>query len=117
MICSVCEEREIGPYPSLVDGANVCEPCAELIANAYSKCHSGVWLTWKNPPTIVPKKGKIPRSLATKVFERDAYRCVACGGHKNLTCDHILAESKGGKTIFENLQTMCRSCNSRKGAR
>jgi hypothetical protein len=65
----------------------------------------------------VPKKEKIPRSLAKAVFERDAYWCVTCSSHIDLSCDHIIAESKGGPTTFENLQTMCRPCNSRKGNR
>ena len=61
------------------------------------------------------RKAKIPRALAKRVFERDAYRCVECGDHHDLTCDHVVPESKGGETTFENLQTMCRPCNSRKG--
>jgi len=64
-----------------------------------------------------PKKDKISRSLAKRVFERDAYRCVTCSSHIDLCCDHIVAEIKGGATTFENLQTMCRPCNARKGAR
>lgn len=71
------------------------------------------------PPRIArqPKPGKksISRSLAKRVFERDAYRCVTCGSHIDLTCDHVVPESKGGPTTFENLQTMCRPCNCRKG--
>jgi DNA-directed RNA polymerase subunit RPC12/RpoP len=63
------------------------------------------------------KKRRIPRRLAKLVFERDAYRCVTCGAHIDLTVDHIVPESKGGPTTLENLQTMCRSCNSKKGAR
>lgn len=64
-----------------------------------------------------PKKAKISRSLSRRVMERDKYRCINCGTHIDLCCDHVLPESKGGKTTFENLQTMCRSCNSRKGNR
>ncbi|MVT28523.1 HNH endonuclease [Acidovorax citrulli] len=45
------------------------------------------------------------------------YRCVSCGGFKDLTCDHIHPESKGGPTTLDNLQTMCRPCNSKKGVR
>lgn len=68
-------------------------------------------------PSKTAPKTTISRALAKRVFERDAYRCVICGGHHDLTCDHVVPESKGGPTTFENLQTMCKSCNSRKGAR
>lgn len=64
-----------------------------------------------------PKKAVIARTLSKAVFERDEYRCVRCGTHLDLTCDHIVPESKGGETSLANLQTMCRSCNSKKGAR
>ena len=62
-------------------------------------------------------KAVIPASVRTQVFERDSYRCVICGGFKGLACDHIFPESKGGETTFENLQTLCKSCNSKKGAK
>lgn len=69
-------------------------------------------------PSPAPrKKDKIGHKLAKSVFERDAYRCVVCGAHVDLCCDHIHPESKGGATSFDNLQTMCRPCNSKKGAR
>lgn len=64
-----------------------------------------------------PQKAKINGTLRRQVFERDAYRCVSCGGYQDLCIDHIVPESKGGPTVFENLQAMCRSCNSKKGAR
>lgn len=52
-----------------------------------------------------------------KVFSRDSYTCVFCGATEDLTLDHILPISKGGGNELSNLQTLCRSCNSRKGAR
>jgi hypothetical protein len=68
-----------------------------------------------------PRKAKtkkpIPNGLRKQVFERDAYRCVSCGSWHDLQADHIIPESKGGPTTLENLQTMCRPCNVRKGAR
>lgn len=67
--------------------------------------------------THIYKKQKINRTLSRKVMERDAYRCVSCGTHMDLSCDHIIPESKGGATTMENLQTMCRRCNSRKGVK
>jgi len=33
----------------------------------------------------------------------------------DLECDHILPLAKGGSTSMENLQTLCRSCNRKKG--
>jgi hypothetical protein len=60
-------------------------------------------------------KKKIPAGLRVSVFERDAYRCVVCGSHKSLCADHIYPESLGGQATFENLQTLCRVCNSKKG--
>lgn len=68
-------------------------------------------------PSSIKTKQKIPGSLRVQVMERDEYRCVTCNSHKDLACDHIIPESKGGPTTFENLQTMCRPCNSRKGNR
>ena len=35
----------------------------------------------------------------------------------DITIDHILARANGGSDEVENLQTLCRPCNSRKGAR
>lgn len=61
------------------------------------------------------KRKPIPQGLRTKVFETDEYRCVKCGSHEDLAVDHILPVAEGGTNDRENLQTLCRSCNSRKG--
>lgn len=62
------------------------------------------------------RKAVISEKLRWAVWERDGYKCVKCGAKKFLTVDHIVAESCGGATTLGNLQTLCRSCNSRKGA-
>lgn len=62
-------------------------------------------------------KERIPGPIRRAVYERDAYRCVICGTWLDLTLDHIVPESKGGQATVDNLQTMCRSHNSQKGAR
>lgn len=51
------------------------------------------------------------------VYSRDDYRCVVCGSTEKLSCDHVIPWSHGGSDDQSNLQTMCISCNSRKGAR
>lgn len=52
--------------------------------------------------------------LRSRVFIRDGYRCVFCAAIEPLSVDHIIPVAKGGGNEFENLQTLCVSCNSRK---
>lgn len=63
------------------------------------------------------RKKPIPTELRWAVFRRDDYRCVKCGYDADLTADHIEPEVKGGRAGIDNLQTLCRSCNSKKGTR
>lgn len=62
-------------------------------------------------------KRPIPESLRWRVWERGDFTCQHCGSRRRLSIGHILAESKGGALDMDNLQTLCVSCNSRKGAR
>jgi 5-methylcytosine-specific restriction endonuclease McrA len=62
-------------------------------------------------------KVKVPESLRWDVWERDNFTCLNCGSRKFLRVDHIIPESKGGTTTIGNLQTLCHSCNSKKGTR
>lgn len=63
------------------------------------------------------RRSAIPLDIRTAVYERDGRRCLHCGATQNLSLDHIWPYSKGGPDTYENLQTLCRSCNSKKGAR
>jgi hypothetical protein len=59
--------------------------------------------------------------LRFKVFQRDHFKCVACGRspatHLNvvLHADHVYPVALGGKTVLENLQTLCEEDNLGKG--
>ncbi len=73
----------------------------------------------KHPPLTAQEKRRNQyeykhKALASSIFERDGHRCVACGSLDNLTLDHIVPISKGGSDTEDNLQTLCKSCNSRK---
>lgn len=61
----------------------------------------------------MPKKTwKEVRALAIK---RDNDKCVVCLSTKELTVDHIIPLSNGGKKYnMENLQTLCKICHSDK---
>ncbi|SDE38894.1 5-methylcytosine-specific restriction endonuclease McrA [Thermus arciformis] len=52
------------------------------------------------------------------VLRRDRYTCQYCGRQGGeLTVDHVLPKSRGGKHTWENLVTACRACNLKKGDR
>jgi 5-methylcytosine-specific restriction endonuclease McrA len=58
------------------------------------------------------------RQLSDWVLERDGHICVRCGEPAD-TVDHIIPKAVTGTpdNSPSNLQAMCRSCNSKKGAR
>jgi 5-methylcytosine-specific restriction endonuclease McrA len=59
-------------------------------------------------------------NLRMKIFMRDCFRCQYCGVRGTaveLTLDHILPRSRGGRSTPENLCASCRPCNGRKGDR
>jgi hypothetical protein len=58
----------------------------------------------------------ISKPMRALVLERDAHRCQHCNSNLWLEIDHILPVSKGGESVLDNLQTLCRSCNRAKRA-
>ena len=73
---------------------------------------------WSTSISYAPnpnRRKKISGTTKKIVFERDAYRCVKCSGYVDLCVDHKHPWSRGGTDDVDNLQTLCRSCNSRKG--
>lgn len=61
------------------------------------------------------ERGKVTNKVRFAVYERDGYRCRKCGAQtRDLEIDHIYPISKGGKSNFDNLQTLCHSCNTLK---
>ena len=67
---------------------------------------------------VIPdRRLPIPPEIRLTVYERDGWCCVNCGSTDDLTLDHITPWILGGGDGPENLQTMCRPCNCRKGAR
>ena len=52
------------------------------------------------------------------VFERDGYRCRACGLPGRLECDHVQPLRRGGDPWdMDNLQSLCRACHIEKTRR
>lgn len=58
-----------------------------------------------------------PKFCRRSIFLRDHYRCQYCGNKfqtYDLTFDHVLPRSRGGKTEWTNIATSCIPCNAKK---
>ena len=54
------------------------------------------------------------------MFLRDRFACQYCGepfASPDLTFDHVIPRSRGGRTTWENVVTACSCCNLRKANR
>ena len=59
----------------------------------------------------------VPAPAKHKLFRRDRHTCAYCGqrfGQRELQCEHIVPESRGGRWTWTNLVTACGPCNGRK---
>jgi 5-methylcytosine-specific restriction endonuclease McrA len=62
----------------------------------------------------------MPRRVAFtrfNVFLRDRFCCQYCGGTfaaSDLTFDHVVPRSRGGRTAWDNIVAACGPCNTRK---
>lgn len=101
--------------------AEIAAACRNLDAMGWrSYAAIGAVLSPAAPPPVVrPRatKAPIPSDLRWEIWQRDNFTCQECGARSNLSIDHIIPESRGGEMSFANLRTLCKRCNSRKGAR
>jgi 5-methylcytosine-specific restriction endonuclease McrA len=58
-----------------------------------------------------------PAFTRFNLFLRDRFQCQYCGSPNDLTFDHVVPRSQGGRTTWENVATACAPCNLRKGGR
>jgi 5-methylcytosine-specific restriction endonuclease McrA len=59
-------------------------------------------------------------NMRMRIFLRDRFACQYCGVKGtagDLTLDHILPRSRGGRSTPDNLCASCKRCNNRKGDR
>ncbi len=82
--------------------------------------------SWEFPlPSVISLKRYIPtarRPAFTRfnVFLRDRFSCQYCGlglPTEELTFDHLVPHSRGGRTTWENVVAACICCNRAKGDR
>jgi 5-methylcytosine-specific restriction endonuclease McrA len=76
-------------------------------------------------PSVIALKDYIatarrPAFTRFNVFLRDGFACQYCGHAQSapdLTFDHVIPRSRGGRTTWENVVAACGPCNLRKGSR
>lgn len=101
------------------------EPC--LVIHGGRSRHSGVQSTVALHP-IVASRGHVrspmldpaPALTNAALFARDRHLCMYCGqqfARPQLTRDHVVPTSRGGRDHWENVVSACLPCNVRKGGR
>lgn len=68
---------------------------------------------------INPKPRAAPPLTNRALFRRDQHLCLYCGnsfGDGQLTRDHVIPISRGGKNRWSNVVSACRRCNQHKGS-
>lgn len=56
----------------------------------------------------------VGREQRDRILKRDGGRCLSCKSKSDLTIDHVIPRSLGGDSSDDNLQVLCRRCNSAK---
>lgn len=75
-------------------------------------------------PSVLALKEYVPSARKPaftrfNVFLRDHWECQYCGDSfktNDLTFDHVIPKSRGGRTSWDNIVTACHDCNLLKGS-
>ncbi len=93
---------------------------AEMVSRSHTHLLRTVNSSYPMPSIIrlyryvhLPYKGVV--LSRHNVFRRDNNRCQYCFSTDELTLDHVMPKSRGGKSTWDNLVTACKRCNSKKG--
>lgn len=102
-----------------------CQGKVEILAEHDTEVRA-VTFTFKLPSVArllrfvrVRSRDYVPFTRAN-IYARDGYRCQYCGHEfelEDLTFDHVVPASRGGRRTWENIVTACIDCNKRKDNR
>jgi superfamily II DNA or RNA helicase len=97
-------------------------PRFDQLRSYYDSCQARLLAEPFEGSPVVPRANESPsfvepsEEVKHQVKGRDG-ACLACGATHRLEVDHIVAGYHGGSHDTDNLQTLCRTCNGRKGRR
>lgn len=95
------------------------------VVESYDEVIRSVSLSLQMPAVVrlvrgVKRHNGRVRFSRINVLTRDGFRCQYCGEAfqaRDLTFDHVVPRSRGGRTSWTNIVTACRPCNGKKGNR
>ncbi len=101
-----------GPLASLRGGFNAARGCQSII-----DVHPIIALHGASKVNLFDV---VPAFTKGKLFRRDRMTCAYCSlrfAERDLSCEHIVPQARGGPWSWMNLVTACGACNSRKADR
>lgn len=90
------------------------QSCGMILIQRYLRKYETIKTRLLINESFEVKRKSVGLSLRYDVLSRDKFKCVICGRtakDTTLEIDHIIPVVSGGKTIEENLQTLCFDCN------
>lgn len=127
-ICITCNKIIYGSEPRIIrNEVHICSNCIiDLIPDIYRLKGAGgiqhllfrhcLESEWNRTKRISLRRYK---ELFQRLLHKYNFTCVNCGckDKSKLTIDHIKPVARGGTDKEVNLQILCKSCNSKKGAK
>lgn len=94
-----------------------------VVISEYERIVRSPTLELKLPSVLALKEfvpsARKPAFTRFNVFLRDRWACQYCGDEfrtSDLTFDHVIPRSRGGRTSWDNIVTACHDCNLLKGS-
>lgn len=89
-----------------------------MIVAEYDTCVHSPSVVMRLPSVVVlkdfVKPARYPAFTRFNLFLRDAFTCQYCGRQGEMTFDHVVPRSRGGRTTWDNVVAACGRCNLRK---
>lgn len=109
-----CEDSEV------INAINELKSISEIAIDRFGRLYLAKY-TWNENEGIDKGRSRkeVPYYVRKQVLMRFNYTCANCGHRdplrKTLNVDHIVPMSRGGTNSVDNLQALCKTCNSSKG--
>jgi 5-methylcytosine-specific restriction endonuclease McrA len=92
------------------------------VISEYDRVVRSPGLSMKLPSVLALREyvpmARTPAFTRFNVFLRDQWTCQYCAHNfktQELSFDHVIPRSRGGRTTWENIVAACRECNTKKG--